>query len=199
MTPMTSTVSLPTRQGLAESGGKRPDRSLLRSPRAARRAWTARGIKRWPGLLLDDAIGKTGSGCFPDLPATGYYQTLRVSERSPQKTVSGAVALRHSALKPHAICATSSCNLINLLLLPGSVTGAAVRFRQCRASDSGCIVNGNRSHFKEFFCPHWIECFYAAISVHQQLVRPAGQGQIFPSCQPAQIAPRKSVQYGSRS
>ena len=79
--------------GKEEVRRKTPGPARVASSRAARRAWTARGIKRWPGLLLDDAIGKTGSGCFPDLPATGYYQTLRVSERSPQKSVSGVASL----------------------------------------------------------------------------------------------------------
>ncbi|SPC19680.1 hypothetical protein CO2235_MP20091 [Cupriavidus oxalaticus] len=45
----------------------------------------------------EDAIGKAGSGCFPDLPKTGYCQTLRVTERSPQKSVSDAAWDGHVA------------------------------------------------------------------------------------------------------
>ena len=64
-------------------------------PLAARRAGTACGIKKWLGLSAEDAIGKAGSGCFPDLPVTGYCQTLRGTERSPQKTVMDAARSRH--------------------------------------------------------------------------------------------------------
>lgn len=65
-----------------------------RPPAAASRAGTARGIKKWLGLSAEEPIGKAGSGCFPDPPVTGYCQTLRGTERSPQKTVMDA-ALRH--------------------------------------------------------------------------------------------------------
>jgi hypothetical protein len=65
-----------------------------RPPAAASRADTTCGIKKWLGLSTEEAIGKAGSGCFPDPPVTGYCQTLRGTERSPQKTVMDA-AMRH--------------------------------------------------------------------------------------------------------
>ena len=112
--------------------------------RTERRAWTTRGIKRWPGLPPEDAIGKAGSGCFPDLPATGYCQTLRGTERSPQKSVTNA-ARRHPECLPAGPAGLATCRSD---ARSGRSAGRAVR----SASDSDAIVNGNRSHYKGRFC-----------------------------------------------
>jgi hypothetical protein len=114
---------------------------------AARRACTVRGIKRWPGLSPEDAIGKAGSGCFPDLPETGYYQTLRVTERSPQKSVSKAAAAASgkSVAPAWPVC-----------------PGPAVR----RESGSDRIVNGNRSHYKENYQGATFSTMASHVAVH---------------------------------
>ncbi len=112
--------------------GRRPERSCGAS-RTWRHVCTARGIKRRLGLSTDDAVGKAGSGCFPDHPATGYCQTLRVTERSPQKSVTGCrqvAAIRKFSPAPR---------------WPACLVCVAA------ASDSDAIVNEKQSHYKGNF------------------------------------------------
>ncbi|SPA09569.1 hypothetical protein CBM2625_B20092 [Cupriavidus taiwanensis] len=116
--------------GLAgfQAGSARDGRALALPSLAARRACTARGIKRWPGLPPEDAIGKAGSGCFPDLPETGYYQTLRVTERSPQKSVSKAAGAASGNLSCRpglvAVACREGASLAGLPVPSGASFGA---------------------------------------------------------------------------
>lgn len=115
---------------------------------AARRACTARGIKRWPGLPPEDAIGKAGSGCFPDLPETGYYQTLRVTERSPQKSVSKAAGAASGNLSCLPALVAVACREVPAWPV---CLRRPVLDSMRRASGSDRIVNGNRSHYRKNF------------------------------------------------